>query len=232
VRASTLDAEERGYFKQFETAVVSPLCRTAIENSFDQAKYRDVQDAKKLATAQRQLGLLIDQVQKIASLHLARVELGLPPEALKDLHLSRVAFLRFAKDYSNRPERPSVDDFIQRCREFYLKNIEVERMLRARPSSPPAKGTIRLTYEPPIGPFSYNLIDGSFTVKQSFATPLGSLTVGYTNAAGAKMLVIRSGGRERYFALDQAFEVFVPATNGLIIRNHAGSAIVLEVVAR
>jgi hypothetical protein len=125
-----------------------------------------------------------------------------------------------------------VDDLIVRCKALYLLGVQTMKALAARGAAQPRKGTLRLTYEPPLLPVSYNLVDGSFTVKQSIATPFGSLTMGYTNTSGAKLLVIRSNGRERYFSLDQPFEVFVPATHGVMVRSDGGGTIVLEVIAR
>jgi hypothetical protein len=230
--ASLYDAEEIAYLRYLDSARVSHHCRAVLENSYDQQKYSAVRDPRKLSDTQRSMAQLIAAIRNVAKNNLSRVEVALPPESLRESYVVRLEFLRYAHGIPDAPKPDQVDELVERCRKLYLNAISTLQWFTTRNAQYPTRGTLRLTYEPPLIPITYDLLSGSFTVKKSLSTPLGSLTAGYTNTSGAKLLIIRSDGRERYFSLDQPFEVFLPASHGVAVKSDANGTIVLEVLKR
>ncbi len=229
---SKYDAEELGYVTQFANVGLSDRCKALIANAYDQDKYRGLNDERGLAGAQTAYGAHMDALRAIAKGHIRRLEIALPPDSLRELHDARLRFLAFALAAADSSTSTEAQQFFEQCKSYHEVSDRIIRSIAARTESYPTQGTLKLSYQPPFIPSLTFHHDGSFTVKSNISTPIGDFSLGYTNTTGAKLLIIRSEGRERYFSLARPFELYLPATHGINVSGDGNTTLTIEVVQR
>ena len=227
--ASRLDAEETGYLTALSSASASSTCRGIVENINDWRKYNTLNDDRKKSKSLTNLNSGIRNLTLKAKNNLQKVKKSLPPHSLSDIHSKRISLFNYMVGVG---ENISSDNYVKiekMCLDYYKMNKQWESVISSRKPKKNTEKTLKLSYQPGIIPIAYNTISG-FIIQQSFTAPFGKITASYANAGGAKLLVIRSNGVERYFSLGIPFEVFVPSNYGVTVSGDGKGKLVINVV--
>jgi hypothetical protein len=137
----------------------------------------------------------------------------LPPEGADLLHKRLVAGLGI--EVSLDPNASNQTTLAEATKDACQAYTKIKKDISARTYEAQTTDSHYFAFRPPNSPVQLEvdtLAGFAVTSSKSFSIPTlyGAFTVGYRSAPGIHNLVVRFRDKQRYFALDRAFEFYLP----------------------
>ncbi|MDJ0836307.1 MAG: hypothetical protein QNK37_07290 [Acidobacteriota bacterium] len=219
-------AEEEGYFIVHHPPNLAYECREVVSLYHEYCAMIDLGGKDDQSTTLKNINRKIESLQSQINNAQFSAQSTLPPSSLSDLYSAKLELFEYIANFDAHKDFNALSE--KSAKYYKIKSLWLKSVTQ-REAVNNKNVNIKLSFQPKGLPLSIYSESG-FSIGVTATTPIGNFTAGYSSEVAVELLVVKSRGKNRYFALSQPFELFVPSNFGISVSNGRKGTLTIEVL--